>query len=126
VPFGEEVFRYFLAIERKRSERSGRSPLLLLLDIQWQTGVSSRLHPSIARMLFAALRRSLRETDLIGWYRDEEVVAAILTQFTHEPLRDASEAIVQRVRRALRDSVPPAVERQLSLGAYQLPPRVNR
>src|SRR5207249_10194531 len=67
--YNEEAFRYFLAIERKRSERSGRPFLLLLVDLKEQSGVTVRIDPMVAPKLFSALWLCLRETDCVGWYR---------------------------------------------------------
>src|SRR2546422_1060554 len=42
--YNEQAFRYFLAIERKRSERSGHPFLLLLVDLKEQEGASASFH----------------------------------------------------------------------------------
>ena len=52
--YNEEAFRYFLAIERKRAERSRRSILLLLIDMKKQPGMSGRIPPVVAARIFSA------------------------------------------------------------------------
>ena len=57
--YNEEAFRYFLAIERKRAERSHRTFLLLLVDVK-KAARDAQAHPSRGRRQnfcgFVALR----------------------------------------------------------------------
>src|SRR2546427_11929887 len=78
--YNEEAFRYFLAIERKRSERSNRPFLLLLVDLKKQQGMTARIDADVAARLFSGLWLCLRETDCVGWFREGRVAGALLTQ----------------------------------------------
>src|SRR5712691_6338751 len=60
--YNEQAFRYFLAIERQRSERSGCPFLLLLIDLKEQEGATARLDSMVASDLFSDLWLCLRET----------------------------------------------------------------
>ena len=53
--YNEAAFRYFLTLERKRSERAGRSFLLLLVDLEERTGSDGRFELKVASRLFDAL-----------------------------------------------------------------------
>ena len=64
VHYTQETFRYFLALEEIRSRRSKRPFLLLLVEVEPETPSSK---------IFSALRRSLRETDFVGWYHKHRV-----------------------------------------------------
>ncbi len=75
--YNEEAFRYFLEIERKRSESSTRPLLLLLVDVR---GADDVIDQATATQLFAGLAGCLRETDFVGWYRENLVIGAVLTQ----------------------------------------------
>src|SRR3989442_10443803 len=77
--YNEQAFRYFLAIERKRSERSGHPFLLLLGDLKDQDGASANFDSIVANNLFSNLRLFLRETDFVCWYREWHLAAAVLT-----------------------------------------------
>jgi hypothetical protein len=77
--YSEEAFQYLLAVERKRSVRSGQ-PAILLLVRPRQNGVEVPLNAEVAETLFTSLRGCIRETDFIGWYRKDYVVGAVLTQ----------------------------------------------
>lgn len=119
--YNEEAFRYFLAIERKRSERSGHPLLLLLVDLKEQPGVNVRIDPIVAPKLFSGLRLCLRETDIIGWYREERVAGAALTEVGDGPQTDVSRLVGQRVRGVLRECLPAEVARRLRVRVYQHP-----
>src|SRR4029077_18030827 len=77
--YNEEAFRYFLLIERKRAERARRPVLLLLLDLRGPPG-RVRIEPGRATKLCSCRCRCLRETDVVGWCREDRVVGAVLTQ----------------------------------------------
>jgi hypothetical protein len=102
--YDARAFQYFVALERKRSERSGRPFLLLKVDWQqWPAG-NRRLEPKLAGELFSALSPCLRETDFFGWHRQDFVVGAVFTQLTDTT--DVSRVIAERIERALRESLP--------------------
>jgi hypothetical protein len=124
--YNEEAFRYLLSIERKRSERSGRAFLLLLVDLKEQPGASLRIDPIVAGKLFSALWRCLRETDFVGWYREDRVAGAVLlTQLVDGPLMEVCGLVGQRVNAALSEGLPPDVMRRLRVNVCQLPPRLK-
>src|SRR4029077_9558004 len=81
--YNEEAFRYFLEIERKRAARARRPVLLLLLDLKEQP--AAHMDPILAGKLFSGLWICLRETDVIGWYREDRVAGAVLTQLEEGP-----------------------------------------
>jgi hypothetical protein len=102
--YNEAAFRYFLAIERTRAERSARPLLLLLVKLRKsknQTGVSQRTSAAI----FAALRACVREVDFVGWYREAKVAGAVLAPSGPAP---------ENLRHQLRDRVVQALTRTLS------------
>jgi hypothetical protein len=101
--YNEEAFRYFLAIERKRGERSGRPFVLLLVNLKQESGRSARIDPAVAREIFSGLWTSLRETDFIGWYWEDHVAGALLVEFQGGTWRDVSSMIVQKVNAGIRE-----------------------
>jgi hypothetical protein len=123
--YDEEAFLYFLAMERKRSERSGSPFLLVLVDLKEEPGASVRIAPAVSARIFSRLWLCLRETDVIGWYREERVAGAVLTQLAAGPLPDVCDEVGQRVTAALREGLPPSVARRLQVRVYQLGPRVK-
>jgi len=119
--YNEEAFRYFLASERKRSERSGCPFLLLLVDLKEQEGLSARIDSVVASNLFSNLWLCLRETDLVGWYREERVAGAVLTEIGDGRQTEVSPLIGQRVTEGLYERLPSGVVRRLRVRIYQHP-----
>jgi hypothetical protein len=117
--YNEEAFRHFLVIERKRAERSGRPFRLLLVDLKEQPRISVRIDPVLAPKLFGGLWLCLRETDIIGWYREEHVAGALLTDLGDGPLAEISRQVGQRVTRVLSEGLPSGVARRLQVRVYQ-------
>lgn len=122
--YNEEAFHHFLAIERKRSEASTRPFLLLLVEFDKQLGLPVPVGHNVASRLFAALADSLRDTDVIGWYREQRIAGAVLTD-----LGDAPQAIMptitQRVRTFLQRDLPVDLKSLAQVRLYQLPARAE-
>jgi hypothetical protein len=119
--YNEQAFRYLLAIERKRSERSGCPFLLLLVELKDQEGASARLDPMVANTLFSDLWRCLRETDCVGWYHEERVAGAVLTELGNGRAMEVSSLIGKRVSARLYEHLPSDVARRLRVRIYQHP-----
>lgn len=119
--YNEEAFRYFLALERKRCEGSGRPFLLLLVDLKEPPGAAARIDRTVASKLFSGLWLCLRETDIVGWYREDHVAGAVLTGLDDGPRRDVARLVGQRVSEALGKRLPSEVARQLQVRVSQHP-----
>ena len=120
--YNEEAFHHFLAIERKRSEASARPFLLLLVEFEKRLGVSDLVGHDEAARLFAALTEALRDTDVIGWYREQRVAGAVLTDLGDAP-QDIVPHITARVREVLRREFPSDVAPQVQVRVYQVSAR---
>jgi hypothetical protein len=123
--YNEEAFRYFLAVERKRAERSRRSFLLLLVSVKKRSGVSGPIRPVVATSIFAGLWLGVREVDFIGWFREGRVAGAVLTQGADPLAPDVVRRISQRLAETLRERVPADVARRLHVRVLQLRPTRN-
>jgi hypothetical protein len=124
--YNEEAFRYFLEIERKRSEISSRPFLLLLVDVKNQGGGCVDIPSATAAQLFEQLARCLRDTDFIGWYYEGRVVGAVLTQRPEMAQTDASPRVVQRIRMGLDRELDADVCDRIHVRAYMVPPMPER
>jgi hypothetical protein len=118
-PYSEEAFRYFLGLERKRAERSGRSLLLLLVNLAADPNGAQSLAPEISSKLFSGLSVCVRDVDFIGWYRHGRVAGAVLTQGPDSPALEASDQIAQRVTELLRRRLSGQVAARLQIRVLQ-------
>jgi hypothetical protein len=124
--YNEEAFRYFLDIERKRAARAHRSVVLLLPDLRQLPAGAAPIDPFLAAKLFSGLWLCLRETDVVGWFREDRIAGAVLTQLDSELGLNVSQAIRQRVRGAIGNGLPPQIASRLRVRVYQLRPRPER
>jgi hypothetical protein len=118
--YNEDAFRYFLEIERKRAARAHRPVLLLLLDLREQPAAGPHIDSMLAAKLFSGLWRCLRETDVVGWYREDHVAGAVLTQVEDGPRSEVTRVTRERVRTALCQDLSADVARRLRVRVYQL------
>jgi hypothetical protein len=124
--YNEEAFRFFLSVERKRAELSGRPFLLLLVDLKKTSGVEAPIEPETAQNISSALAACVRDTDFLGWYRDGRVVGAVLTQHGEAVSAGMTELVTGRVDSALRGTLPRETSDRIQLRVYQLPPNAGR
>jgi hypothetical protein len=120
--YNEEAFHHFLAIERKRSEASMRPFLLLLVEFEQSLASAAYVDRDVAGGIFSALASSLRDTDVIGWYREDRIAGAVLTDLD-DTQGVAPEQITDRVRRVVKDNVPVKLASLVQVRIYQLPVR---
>lgn len=96
----EEAFRSVLWRESKRSERSQKHLMLMLID----HGVPCE-KPSACRALIQAARvldSAIRETDIAGWFDTNCVLGVIFTEFGDSDVASAMPAIKAKVTASLR------------------------
>jgi lipopolysaccharide/colanic/teichoic acid biosynthesis glycosyltransferase len=74
----EEHFRRMLSRERKRSERSRKHLVLMLIDGK---GLKSKKTDALLEQIAVVLGASVRETDLAGWFETNAVFGVIFTEF---------------------------------------------
>jgi hypothetical protein len=120
--YNEEAFHYFLAIERRRADRSETPFLLILVDLPTPEG-RAPIGPLLARQLFRGLSRAAGETDFIGWYRHGRIAGAVLVEVSDGAREELDCLVGQRALSALRQCLPPAAARRLQLRVYRHAPR---
>jgi hypothetical protein len=124
--YNEQAFRHFLTIERKRAARASRSFLLLLVSLRKVPGQDLTINAKAASRLFSGLALSVREVDFIGWYRQERVAGAVLTQGLGIPEPAAVRAIGERVTQVLGRSLSTRDAQRLQVRVLQLSRRPKR
>lgn len=100
--FAEESFIRLLSLERRRTERSRRQFVLMLLDARGIPEQEKR--EKVLLNLASGVSSSIRETDVRGWYEKGCIMGVILTQIgpTEEDLDKVLNAVQIRVGAALR------------------------
>jgi lipopolysaccharide/colanic/teichoic acid biosynthesis glycosyltransferase len=91
----EESFHAVISLERKRTERSHRPFLLVLLDVQ---GIVARdRHNRKVVDVLSALSLSIRDTDVSGWYKNNCVIGMLFTEIGDGELRSIVGTMLARV-----------------------------
>ena len=116
----QELFARMLFVERKRTERSSRSFVLMLLE-------STRLlklegdHHALEKVLLA-LSRSTRDTDTKGWYKQESTIGVIFTELGADADgRVVADALLTKVTKALSSSLTIGQINQIRLSFHVFP-----
>ena len=115
----EEAFRRMISLERKRSERSRKPFVLMLLDMG-QRLPSEKSGRTLSKIL-AALSTTTRETDATGWYRDNCVVGVMFTEISPEDRDTVVTTMISRVSETLRSNLTLQQFNQLSVSFHVFP-----
>jgi len=116
--YNQEAFRYLLESESKRSERSGRFCQILLVYWTDAHGGIVQMDSHVAKTVMAALSRSLRETDYIGWYHDGRIVGAVLTVLVKESIAQVSSHLQKRLAEILQSELSIEANRRLQIRVH--------
>jgi len=114
-----EAFCAMLAVERRRAQRSCEPFVLLLLD-------TGKLEPKVKaagfeECLIGVMSGVVRESDIIGWYRDGAVLGVIFTELGAEKQISASEIIHSKILRTLRENLEEAISAKLLISIHLFP-----
>jgi lipopolysaccharide/colanic/teichoic acid biosynthesis glycosyltransferase len=114
----EDIFRRMISLERKRSERTQRSFVLLLMD----TGqnLATEKNGRILLEILNALQAATRETDVMGWYEPNSVVGVMFTEITPDNNLILS-TILSRISEVLRDRLTMEQFSQLKFSFHLFP-----
>jgi lipopolysaccharide/colanic/teichoic acid biosynthesis glycosyltransferase len=108
-----------LCRERKRSERSRKHLLLMLVDCKGATArtTDKGLMDKVAGVVTAVIR----ETDLAGWFESESVVGAIFTELGNAEASAAIKIIEMKISAGLHKSFRKDLIDKLQIAFYAFP-----
>jgi lipopolysaccharide/colanic/teichoic acid biosynthesis glycosyltransferase len=117
----EAAFVQMLRFERRRTERSGKKFMLVLLsgeDFQSESG------GMLINSLIGAISSSTRETDVLGWYERDVMLGLLMTEIG---LADSATiaTIIQKISLAVEKALSPEKYRKLSLMYRVFPQEVS-
>ena len=119
----EEAFHRMISLERKRTERSRKPFLLMLLDM------GNRLEPDkngkALEKILSALSLSTRETDVTGWYKNHCVVGVMFTEFGVDDRNTILSTMMTRVSETLRNNLSSQQFNQISISFHVFPEEWN-
>ena len=96
----ETTFRRMIAIERKRTERSKAPFVLMLLEASGSDYGLKKSGVTLSSVATALLASS-RDTDLVGWYKNDDIVGTIFTGLTVIDKRAGFDTFLTKVSASL-------------------------
>ncbi len=118
VVLNAEAFRRMIALERKRSERSRKPFMLLLVDMGKY--LSTEKNGKTLERILATLALSSRETDITGWYANDNVLGVLFTEIASDS-SSIPATIITRVTETLRKNLTAEQFAELSLSFHVFP-----
>jgi len=115
----EEEFRRMLCRERKRSERSRKHLLLMLVDCKGSTVRTT--DKALMEKVAGVVATVIRETDLAGWFESESVVGAIFTELGDAEASAAIKTIELKIAAGLHRNFKKDQVDKLQIAFYAFP-----
>src|SRR6185369_9391611 len=97
----EEMFHRAIVLERKRTERSGKPFVLMLVDAG--NCASSQKRSKLLSRILSPLLLSTRETDAVGWYKKDLVVGVLFSDVDTMDKASVLAVMLARMSEVLRD-----------------------
>ena len=115
----EESFHRMISLERKRTERSKRLFLLMLLNIEGM--LIADKNRRILGKIVSAFSSSIRETDAIGWHKSGAVVGIMFTEIPPDARKSIVSTMVTRVSGVLYSNLTFDQFNQISISHHVFP-----
>jgi lipopolysaccharide/colanic/teichoic acid biosynthesis glycosyltransferase len=96
----QTAFHRVISIERRRTERSRKPFLLMLLDMGDHMSVETKGRNLIT--LLDALSVSTRDTDVPGWYEGDRVIGVMFTEISFEDRATIVSTMISRLSEIMR------------------------
>lgn len=115
----EESFKRMISLERKRTERSAKPFLLMLLS----TGehLSEERNRQVLEKVIAALIDSTRETDVVGWHKTNACIGVLFTDLGIFDQKSIMSQMLGRLGTILRDRISSEQFSQVSISFHFYP-----
>jgi lipopolysaccharide/colanic/teichoic acid biosynthesis glycosyltransferase len=120
----EEAFRRMIAVERKRTERTNEPFLLMLIECidRQKPGKFAHALDNLMTSLFSATR----ETDVIGWYRQNHAIGILFIGLASDCGSPCLGTILSRVSRMLQDRLSFEQVSEISISLHVFPDKWNQ
>ena len=115
----EDAFKRMISVERKRTERSRKPFLLMLLETGGHH--TSEKNGNVLAIILSALLASTRETDLVGWYKNQSTVGVMFTELVIDDKNSILSTMLTRVSDILRDILTFEQFSQISISFHFFP-----
>jgi lipopolysaccharide/colanic/teichoic acid biosynthesis glycosyltransferase len=121
VLISEPAFIRMLRLERRRTERSGRAFMFVLISCD---EFRPKGESNLLDRVIAALSGATRETDILGWYERGITLGILMTEIG-KPNPTTVDAITQKIRRTVQNEVAIEEFRSISFQFRLFPQEVE-
>jgi lipopolysaccharide/colanic/teichoic acid biosynthesis glycosyltransferase len=115
----EEAFKRMISVERKRTERSRKPFLLMLLETGGHH--TSEKNGNVLAKSLSALQAFTRETDVIGWYKEHSSAGVMFTELVIDDKHSILSTMLARVSDTLQDILTFEQFNQISISFHFFP-----
>jgi lipopolysaccharide/colanic/teichoic acid biosynthesis glycosyltransferase len=115
----ENAFKRMVAVERKRTERTNEPFLLMLLENKFHH--NSKEKNELLIRLESILPLCHRDTDIIGWYKDQSAIGVIYTGLIVSNKNSIMGAIVKKVTTTLKQDLTSDQFAQVTISLHFFP-----
>ncbi len=123
VEYDEDAFNRILALERKRSERSKRPFMLMLLSLDRVPAGEIGNNPR--GKIVSCLASCKRDIDILGWYRSGSVIGIIFTEICDSINGTVSECITERIKASLASNLEPGEIEKIDISFHLFPEKLG-
>jgi lipopolysaccharide/colanic/teichoic acid biosynthesis glycosyltransferase len=117
--FPEKQFRQMLCRERKRSERSRKHLVLMLIDSEVLP--KSKSDKIVLAQIAESVSQIVRETDLTGWFEEGSVIGVIFTELGTAEVSVAFNTIESKIKAGLQSVFKPNQLAHLRISFHAFP-----
>jgi len=114
----ENIFHKLVGLEARRTKRSGKAFILMLLQEDCVLGADTPDQKAMLSGIIAGLSRSTRETDLLGWYGPGKVLGALFTEVESERRDSIAPILRAKISKALNDQMGFAIASTIQLTTH--------
>lgn len=115
---GQEEFRRMLSRERKRSERSGKHLLLMLVDGKSMSTNGDKVNFDKA---VASVAGAIRDTDQAGWFETRAIAGVVFTELGRTNATVAVKVIEDKIMTALQRDLKATTVGRLFISFFAYP-----
>jgi hypothetical protein len=112
--WGEDVFRYLLTAEQRRSRRSGHPFVLTILNAMAESGEERY----VLQSALPAVASAVRETDIVGWIDTPSVLGIIFTQLDSVRTHPNMSVVQVKLDRVLRERLGPRRTAAIAISSH--------
>jgi len=118
----EDVFNSLLAIERKRTERTGDPFVLMLLDF---TLLIKELGVRNIERIGKEVSCGIRDNDIVGWYRYPDKIAILFTALGNVVRSQVEKVLREKAMERLQDLLPPNDYKRVAISFHFFPEEMD-